>query len=40
LAAQEIAVQAARLGADTLRLWTLLENKAALEVAGRRGKPA
>jgi hypothetical protein len=36
LAVQEIAAQAARLGEDTLHLWTLLERKAAAEVAGRR----
>jgi hypothetical protein len=39
VAAHEIAAQAARLGEDTLRLWMLLESKAAAEAAGRRNKP-
>jgi hypothetical protein len=38
LALPEIAAQAARLGEDTLRLWSLLESKAAAEVAGRSSK--
>jgi hypothetical protein len=38
LAVHEIAAQAAYLGKDTLRLWSLLESKAAAEVAGRSSK--
>jgi hypothetical protein len=40
LATQEIAAQAFYLSEDTLRLWALLEGKAAAEVAGRRNSPA
>lgn len=38
-AVQEITAEAARLGEDTLRLWMLLQTKAAAEVAGRRARP-